>query len=206
MPSGRPDRGAAGDLRRVRCPSSCVPWAPSSSGHMGDKKMVCWLPILMMSAATFVIGLLLTFEAVGILAPILLLCLRMVQSFSASGEHAGAATFPSPSTPCPTTAACTARSSCFDGYGPAHRLGARHVHVHDRGHDSSFQTEWGWRISFLLAYLLDSSRTTSVPACPTRRYQEMQEKLEAKGRVRRQTHRFAHQAPAAFAGVLAPAC
>ena len=49
--------------------------------------------ILMMSAATFVIGLLPTFEAVGILAPILLLCLRMVQSFSASGEYAGAATF-----------------------------------------------------------------------------------------------------------------
>lgn len=51
-------------------------------GHMGDKKGRKWAlatSILMMSAATFVIGLLPTFEAVGILAPILLLCLRMVQ-------------------------------------------------------------------------------------------------------------------------------
>ena len=62
-------------------------------GHMGDKKGRKWAlatSILMMSAATFVIGLLPTFEAVGILAPI------RPPSW--------------PSTPRPTTAACTARS------------------------------------------------------------------------------------------------
>ena len=50
------------------------------------------------------------------------------------------------------------------------------------GHDSSFVTEWGWRIPFLLAGplgLITHYIRTRVSDSPV--YQEMQEKLEAKG-------------------------
>ena len=65
-------------------------------GSLGDKKGRKWtlsVSIFLMSGATFCIGLLPSFEMVGMLAPILLLICRIVQGFSASGEYAGAATF-----------------------------------------------------------------------------------------------------------------
>ncbi len=65
-------------------------------GNMGDKKGRKWAlstSILLMSGATFLIGCLPGYSTLGVGAVILLLLLRMVQSFSASGEYAGAATF-----------------------------------------------------------------------------------------------------------------
>ena len=64
-------------------------------GNMGDKKGRKWalsISILVMSGATFIIGCLPVYALAGMAAPVLLLC-RIVQSFSASGEYAGAATF-----------------------------------------------------------------------------------------------------------------
>ncbi|CAM2856186.1 MFS transporter [Slackia exigua] len=65
-------------------------------GNMGDKKGRKWalsISILVMSGATFIIGCLPVYALAGMAAPVLLLLCRIVQSFSASGEYAGAATF-----------------------------------------------------------------------------------------------------------------
>ncbi|WP_308492251.1 MFS transporter [Microbacterium terrisoli] len=65
-------------------------------GPLGDRigrQKVLVFTILMMSLSTALIGVLPTFDAVGFLAPALLLLLRMVQGFSAGGEYAGAAVF-----------------------------------------------------------------------------------------------------------------
>ncbi|MGO1713761.1 MFS transporter [Ancrocorticia populi] len=65
-------------------------------GPLGDRlgrKAVLATTILMMSGATFLIGVLPTAEQVGILAPILLITLRLVQGFSTGGEYGGAATY-----------------------------------------------------------------------------------------------------------------
>ena len=65
-------------------------------GPLGDKlgrKHVLALTIILMSAATFLIGVLPTYEQVGLLAPVLLALLRVVQGFSTGGEYGGAATF-----------------------------------------------------------------------------------------------------------------
>jgi len=65
-------------------------------GPLGDKlgrKKILALTIIMMSLATFLIGVLPTFETIGVFAPILLVLLRMVQGFSTGGEYGGAATF-----------------------------------------------------------------------------------------------------------------
>lgn len=62
-------------------------------GNMGDKKGRKWsltVSVFMMAGATFCIGLLPGYAALGICAPALLLLLRMIQGFSASGEYAGA--------------------------------------------------------------------------------------------------------------------
>lgn len=65
-------------------------------GSMGDKKGRKWAlstSIFLMTGATFCIGLLPGYLAIGLAAPVLLLVLRMIQGFSAAGEYAGAATF-----------------------------------------------------------------------------------------------------------------
>ncbi|WP_233851959.1 MFS transporter [Paraburkholderia sp. HD33-4] len=65
-------------------------------GHFGDKfgrRTALSLSILIMSCSTFVIAFLPTYAQVGMLAPVLLLLVRVVQGFSASGEYAGASAF-----------------------------------------------------------------------------------------------------------------
>jgi MHS family proline/betaine transporter-like MFS transporter len=65
-------------------------------GPLGDKlgrQRVMVITIIMMTIPTTLIGILPTFDAVGILAPILLLACRIVQGFSTGGEYGGAAVF-----------------------------------------------------------------------------------------------------------------
>lgn len=58
----------------------------------GRKTALSW-SILIMSVATLCIGLLPTYEAIGMIAPLLLLLIRVIQGFSAAGEYAGASAF-----------------------------------------------------------------------------------------------------------------
>ncbi len=62
-------------------------------GWMGDRigrKPVLLITLVMMGVATTLIGLLPTYESIGIWAPILLVALRILQGFGAGAEYAGA--------------------------------------------------------------------------------------------------------------------
>lgn len=65
-------------------------------GLLGDKigrqKLLVFV-IMLISVATACIGLLPTYQAIGVAAPILLVLLRLLQGFSVGGESAGAMTF-----------------------------------------------------------------------------------------------------------------
>lgn len=121
-------------------------------GHFGDKhgrKHALSLSIIIMSISTFCIALLPSFETVGLLAPLMLLILRMIQGFSASGEYAGAATFLAEYAPddkrglyASIVPASTAAGLLL---GSLFAAGLHSILSTEALHD------WGWRIPFLLA-------------------------------------------------------
>ena len=64
-------------------------------GYWGDthgRKNVLLLCLFLMGGATFLVGLLPTYEQIGWLAPLLLVLLRLVQGFAVAGEISGAST------------------------------------------------------------------------------------------------------------------
>lgn len=121
-------------------------------GNFGDKKGrkgALAISIMFMSGASFLIGCLPSYAMVGILAPALLLLLRMVQGFSASGEYAGAATFLGEYAP-------TKKRGIYCSLIPASTAigllaGSTLATVMTASLDSASLTAWGWRIPFLMA-------------------------------------------------------
>ena len=71
-------------------------------GRIGDKygrKIVLTLTIIMMAISTLLIGLLPTYDQIGIYAPLLLLLARVLQGFSLGGEYSGSMVYIAESTP-----------------------------------------------------------------------------------------------------------
>ena len=63
------------------------------AGHFGDKygrRVVLMVTLILMGAATTLVGLLPTYDSIGIAAPVLLILLRILQGTSAGGEWGGA--------------------------------------------------------------------------------------------------------------------
>jgi MFS family permease len=63
------------------------------AGHFGDRlgrKVVLFWSLIIMGAATVLVGVLPTYEQAGVLAPILLILLRMVQGIGFGAEWGGA--------------------------------------------------------------------------------------------------------------------
>ncbi|MCD8787439.1 MFS transporter [Staphylococcus gallinarum] len=121
-------------------------------GYIGDKhgrKVVLTVTITVMSLSTLILGLLPTSEQIGIWAPILLLLVRMAQSFSTGGEYSGAMTYIVESSPDKKRGKIT--SGLEMGTMTGNALAAITVAILLYSLSSQQIETWGWRIPFLLA-------------------------------------------------------
>ncbi|GAB3548449.1 metabolite-proton symporter [Actinopolyspora lacussalsi] len=124
-------------------------------GHFGDRlgrKKLLVLSLLLMGGATFAVGLLPTFGAIGVAAPILLTLLRVVQGFALGGEWGGAVLIVSEHTD-------SARRGFWASWPQAgvptgNLLATAVLAVLSAVQSDEAFMAWGWRVPFLLSGLL----------------------------------------------------
>src|SRR6218665_1431551 len=124
-------------------------------GRLGDlvgRKYTFLVTIVIMGASTFLVGLLPGSQTIGILAPIILIVLRMLQGLALGGEYGGAATYVAEHAPdgrrgfytawIQTTATLGLFLSLLVILGIQTAMGP-----------VAF-ADWGWRIPFLVSVIL----------------------------------------------------
>jgi len=126
------------------------------AGHFGDKigrRAMLVLTLTLMGASTTLIGVLPTYETAGILAPVLLLLLRILQGISAGGEWGGAVLMAVEHAPTNRRG----RAGAYPQLGvPLGMLLASAMMALMTGVVSPGEqfVAWGWRIPFLLSFVL----------------------------------------------------
>lgn len=121
-------------------------------GRLGDRigrRPTLVIVLLLMSAATTLIGVLPTYESVGILAPLLLTVLRILQGLSAGGEFGGAVSVMTEFAPPGRRGLYGSWQSFTVALGLL--AGAGIAALLATVLDPSQLGDWGWRIPFLLA-------------------------------------------------------
>ena len=123
-------------------------------GHFGDRvgrKSMLILTLLIMGIATCLIGLLPTYEQVGIWAPILLVTLRLAQGFAVGGEWGGAVLMAVEHAP-------HGRRGFYGSWPqigvPAGLLLSTFVFGQVSKMPDDTLLSWGWRIAFLISIVL----------------------------------------------------
>jgi MFS family permease len=124
-------------------------------GAMGDRvgrKATFLTTVSLMGGATFAIGMLPTYEQVGLLAPILLVFLRICQGTALGGEYGGAAIYVAEHAPNDRRGAATGWIQSSASFG---LLAALLIIFAARSWlgDEQFNA-WGWRIPFLMSVIL----------------------------------------------------
>ncbi|GJL93718.1 MAG: MFS transporter [Hyphococcus sp.] len=124
-------------------------------GRLGDRlgrKQVFLVAIALMGGATVAIGLLPTYAQIGVFAPALLVFCRMVQGFALGGEYGGAIIYVAEHSSAKRRGFNTAWIQTTGAIGLISALSVILVTRKIMGEDA-FQ-DWGWRIPFLLSFLL----------------------------------------------------
>lgn len=124
-------------------------------GRVGDlvgRKYAFLVTLLIMGGATAVIGVLPTYQTIGILAPIILLLTRVLQGLALGGEYGGAAVYVAEHVPDGKRGFYTSFIQITATLGLFISLAVILIVQTALGVDA-FRA-WGWRIPFLLSILL----------------------------------------------------
>ncbi|HUN49180.1 MAG TPA: MFS transporter [Stellaceae bacterium] len=124
-------------------------------GHLGDligRKFTFMLTLLLMGGSTFVVGLLPGYDAIGVLAPILLVLMRVLQGLALGGEYGGAATYIAEHSPDNRRGFYTSWIQTTATMGIV--LALLVILVCRLGLGDQAFGDWGWRVPFLISAIL----------------------------------------------------
>src|SRR5256885_11669339 len=124
-------------------------------GHLGDligRKFTFMLTLLLMGAATFVVGLLPGYNTIGVLAPILLVAMRVLQGLALGGEYGGAATYIAEHAPDGRRGFYTSWIQTTATMGIV--LALLVILVCRLRFGEEVFSDWGWRVPFLISAVL----------------------------------------------------
>lgn len=121
-------------------------------GSMGDRlgrRKVLVTVIGLTSVSTFIMGILPSYQQVGLYAPVLLVLTRLIQGFAAGGESSGVITYLVENAPRHRRASIACWSENFSFMAFVAGAGLVLILTHQLGENA--MADWGWRIPFLLA-------------------------------------------------------
>ena len=124
-------------------------------GRIGDligRKFTFLLTISIMGGATALVGLLPTYSAIGLLAPILLVLIRLLQGLALGGEYGGAAIYVAEHSPDKKRGQYTSWIQTTATLGLLLALTVIGITRVSLGEEAF--ADWGWRIPFLLSAVL----------------------------------------------------
>lgn len=123
-------------------------------GHYGDRigrKSILLFTLILMGVATTLIGLLPTYDTIGMWAPILLVTLRFVQGFALGGESVGGLLMTVEGAPAHLRGLF---GGLIQAAGPTSIVGASLAIVLVTRLPEDDLLTWGWRLPFLVSLLL----------------------------------------------------
>ena len=124
-------------------------------GRLGDlwgRKNTFLVTMLLMGLSTFVVGLLPSYAAIGVAAPIVLVAMRLLQGLALGGEYGGAATYVAEHAPPGKRGLYTSFIQITATAGLMLSLLVI-LGVRTAVGEEAFR-DWGWRIPFLVSILL----------------------------------------------------
>jgi len=124
-------------------------------GRIGDlvgRKYTFLVTIVVMGSATALVGFLPTYETMGMVAPILLVSLRLAQGLALGGEYGGAATYVAEHAPDGKRGSATSwiQTTATVGFFLALVI----IGICRWSMDPKVFTSWGWRVPFILSIIL----------------------------------------------------
>ncbi len=155
FPPGNPTAAFLSTLATFAAGFIVRPFGALVFGRLGDlvgRKYTFLVTLILMGGSTFAIGLIPGYGSIGILAPILVVTLRLVQGLALGGEYGGAATYVAEHAPEGKRGYFTSFIQTTATLGLFVSLGVILL-VRQSVGVAEF-TEWGWRVPFLLSAVL----------------------------------------------------
>src|SRR5438034_2586178 len=155
FPSGDPAVAIASSLATYGVGYIARPIGAFFLGHWGDthgRKMVLIVCMFLMGFSTVAVGLLPTYDQVGLLAPALLVLLRLIQGFAVAGEISGASSMILEHSPFGRRGFYS--SFTLQGVQAGQILAAAVFLPLAHYMPTEAFNSWGWRIPFLLSFLV----------------------------------------------------